>query len=109
MAANQTLATNCFMAGLPEDRLYYFLDKKGDLSLTWLQVSKHILRCAKCSQSFPQALLLCGDVQHRYRNLGSAPEAEAEIRAAIEENSWYEPITSIRVSPFLFCLHRDLR
>jgi hypothetical protein len=79
------------------------------MSLEWLQVSKHILRCAKCSQSFPQALLLCGDVKLRYRNLGSAPEAEAEIRAAIEENSWYEPIKSIRVSSFSFCLHHDSR
>jgi hypothetical protein len=109
MAAKQTLTTNSFMAGLPEDRLYYFLDRNGDLSLEWLQVSKHILRCAKCSQSFPQALLVRGDVKLRYRNLGSAPEAEAEIRAAIEENSWYEPIKSIRVSPFSFCLHHDSR
>jgi hypothetical protein len=109
MAANQTLATNCFMAGLPEDRLYYFQDKREHMSLEWLQVSHRMLRCAKCSRSNPQTLLVCGDVKLRYRNLGSAPQAEAEIRAAIEENSWYEPIKSIRVSPFSFCSHRDSR
>ncbi|KAG7528098.1 hypothetical protein FFLO_06412 [Filobasidium floriforme] len=79
MAANQTLTTNCFMAGLPEDRLFYFQDEQEHMSLEWLQ-----------------AHLACGDVKLRYRNLGSAPEAEAEIRAAIEEYSWYEPIKSIR-------------
>jgi hypothetical protein len=77
------------------------------MSLEWLKVSEHMLKCAKCSQSFPQALVVCGVVELRYRNVGSAPEAEAEILAAIEDNSWYEPITSIRVSPFSSYLHRD--
>jgi hypothetical protein len=61
------------------------------------------------SPSIRQDLLDSGHASLRYFNQGSADEAEAEIRAAIREDSWYPPIRTIRFSPFSSCLHRDSR